>query len=199
MAIIGLTGCPGAGKSVVANIIKNMGAVIISGDEIGKEIVDNNPKILQSLIDIFGMDIVNEEGNLQRRKLGKLVFSSSSAMKKLNGVVHPVLLLELKKRIDNHRSTNPDKALIIDAALIYEWGIADWFDKIITVFADYWLRIKRLTAAGLSEKEAHDRTDSQLDQNEKIRRADYTIENNALLKDLEFKVQKLSGKLFPVK
>ncbi|MBD3234636.1 MAG: dephospho-CoA kinase [candidate division Zixibacteria bacterium] len=191
MPVVGLTGCPGAGKSVVAGIFRDLGAAIESGDDIGREVVETNESIRNELADTFGEDVLDEEGNLLRRKVARIAFSSNSNLQKLNRIVHPYLLLELKKRIDNHRENDPDKLLVVDAALIFEWGIADWFDKTITVYADYWLRLKRLQSSGLTEREAVDRTESQIEQDEKIKRADYTIENNRMLKDLEQAVKKL--------
>ena len=191
MLVVGLTGCPGAGKSVVASIFKKLGAVILSGDDIGREVVETNNEVLNALVNSFGKNILDNDGNLRRRTLGKIVFSSKTALEKLNRIVHPPLLIELKNRIDSHRDINSNEVLIVDAALIFEWGIADWFDAVVTVYADYWLRIKRIKSPGLSDAEAADRTDSQIDQKEKIRRADYTIENNGFIKDLEPEVEKI--------
>ena len=191
MPVIGLTGCPGAGKTIVAGILKELGAAIISGDQIGKEVVDSSPKILNSLTKAFGAEILDDDGKLLRRKLGKIAFSSPTQMSKLDQIVHPPLLIELKRQIEAHPAVSPQGLLVVDAALIFEWGIADWFDKIITVHAEYWLRIKRLVSSGLTEKEAQQRTDAQLNQEEKIRRADITIENNRMVKDLGPVVKKI--------
>ncbi len=195
MPVVGLTGCPGAGKSVVAGVFRDLGAAIESGDEIGREVVESNENIREQLADAFGEDVLDEEGNLLRRKVARIAFCSKTNLDKLNRIIHPHLLLELKRRIDNHRDNNPDKLLVVDAALIFEWGIAGWFDKTITVYADYWLRLKRLQSSGLTEREAVDRTASQLEQDEKIKRADYTIENNRMLRDLERAVKKLYTQL----
>ncbi len=191
MSVVGLTGSPGAGKTTIANIFKELGAEIVSADEIGREVVESNSEVLEALIKAFGKDILDERGNLNRRQLSGIVFSSDDALKKLNRIVHPSLLMELKRIIDEHRFAKGEKLMIVDAALIYEWGIADWFDAVIVVYADLWLRIKRLKSLGLTESEVMGRTDSQLPQEEKIRRSDYTIENNGLLKDIRPEVEKL--------
>jgi len=195
MPVVGLTGCPGAGKSVVAEIFGKLGAEVVSGDELGKEVVEKSANMRYALSEEFGKDILDEDGNLRRRELGKIAFSSKSNLEKLNRLVHPQLLLELQRMIEEHRSTLPKGLMIVDAALIFEWGIADWFDKTMTVYADYWLRLKRLKSLGLSDKEAADRTESQIDQDEKIKRADYTIENNGLMKLLNPQIEKLMDRL----
>ncbi|MCP4634058.1 MAG: dephospho-CoA kinase [candidate division Zixibacteria bacterium] len=191
MSVLGLTGCPGAGKTVVAEIFRELGAKMESGDAIGREVVESNMEVRHALASEFGQKIFDEKGILNRRMLGKMVFSSKENLAKLNKIVHPSLLVELRKRIDNHIESNPGQVLIVDAALIFEWGISEWFDSVITVYADYWLRLKRLNSNGLTENEAADRTDSQIDQDEKIKKSKYTIENNGFIKDLKPKVEKL--------
>jgi dephospho-CoA kinase len=191
MPVVAVTGCPGAGKSVVSDLFAESGAEVVSGDAIGKDVIDHDIEIRNALTAMFGEDIIDDEGNLNRKLLGKRAFSSKENLHSLNRIVHPALLMELRNRIEIHRRNSPEKLLIVDAALIYEWGIADWFDAVVTVYADYWIRIKRLKETGLTDAEAADRTDSQVDQDEKIKRADYTIENNGLLHELERAVKKL--------
>jgi dephospho-CoA kinase len=191
MPVVAVTGCPGAGKSVVSDLFEESGAEVVSGDAIGRDVVNNNIEIRNALTAMFGEDIIDNEGNLNRKLLGKRAFSSKENLHSLNRIVHPALLIELRNRIETHRRNSPEKLLIVDAALIYEWGIADWFDAVVAVYADYWIRIKRLKEMGLTDSEAADRSDSQLDQDEKIKRADYTIENNGLLHELERAVKKL--------
>jgi dephospho-CoA kinase len=132
MKIIGITGGIGSGKTEVAKIFKKLGAKIISGDEIGKEVVEKNRPVLKKLVRIFGEGILNGNRKLNRRKLGKIVFSSIENRDKLNKIVHPYLLSNLRKQIREHRKKDPG-IVIVDAALIVEWGLQKELDYLILV------------------------------------------------------------------
>lgn len=178
MSIIGLTGAPGAGKSLVAEYLREKGAVILSGDDAGRKVVKDFPAILRRLVNTFGESILNKDGSLNRRLLGRMVFSDPAAREKLNGIIHPHLLKILKTWIDQRRSRPPKRLIVVDAALIFEWGIANWFDYLLVVTARRELRIRRMMSSGLSKKEAADRISSQIPQRTKAALADYVIENN---------------------
>ena len=90
--VLGLTGGPGAGKSLAAEYLREKGAVIISGDEAGRQVIRRYPSTLKKLIRVFGGAIVTDDGILDRRKLGRFVFGDPVAMKKLNDIIHPILL-----------------------------------------------------------------------------------------------------------
>ena len=178
MSVIGLTGVPGAGKSLVAKYLEERGAIILSGDDAGREVIGEIPIVLRRLVNAFGESILTDNGSLNRRLLGRMVFSDSAARKKLNRIVHPHLLKTLKTWIRQHRVRFPKKLIVVDAALIFEWGIADWFDYILVVTARRDLRIKRMMSSGLTKKEAANRIGSQIPQRTKAALADYVIENN---------------------
>lgn len=188
MSIIGLTGAPGAGKSLVAEYLKDGRAIILSGDDAGRKVVEDIPVILRRLVNAFGKSILNKDGSLNRRFLGRMVFSDLAAREKLNGIIHPHLLKTLKTWIEQRRSRSPKRLIVVDAALIFEWGIANWFDYILVVTAGRDLRIKRMMNAGLSKREAADRIGSQIPQRTKAALADYVIENNGSRSILRKKV-----------
>ncbi len=178
MLIIGLTGGPGAGKSLVAKCLEERGAIILSGDDAGREVVGGIPIVKRRLVNAFGDSILRDDGSLNRRRLGRMVFADPSAREKLNGIVHPHLLKTLKTWVKKRRTRFPKKLIVVDAALIFEWGIADWFDYVLVVSARRDLRLKRMMNSGLSRKEAADRISSQIPQRTKVSLADYVIENN---------------------
>jgi dephospho-CoA kinase len=190
MSIIGLTGAPGAGKSLAAEYLREQGAIILSGDDAGRDAVAGNPKILRRLVSAFGESILNKDGSLNRRLLGRMVFDDPAAREKLNRIVHPHLLKILKTWIKQRRSRSPKRLIAVDAALIFEWGIANWFDYILVVTARRELRIRRMMSSGLSKKEAADRISSQIPQRTKAALADYVIENNGSKSILRKKVDK---------
>ncbi len=178
MPIIGITGGPGVGKSLVAQYLEEGGAIVLSGDDAGREAARKVPIVLKRLVNAFGESILKKDGSLDRRLVGRMVFSDPAAREKLNRIVHPHLLKTLKTWIRQHRVRFSEKLVVVDAALIFEWGIADWFDYILVVTARRDLRIKRMMDSGLSKKEAADRISSQIPQRTKAALADYVIENN---------------------
>lgn len=188
MPIIGLTGAPGAGKSLAAKYLEKRGAIILSGDEVGREVVEKIRAVLDRLVNAFGESILKKDGSLDRKLLGRIAFSKPAAREKLNRIVHPHLLIVLKNRMKQHRARSPRKLLVVDAALIFEWGIADWFDHVLVITARRDIRIKRMIDSGLSRKEAIDRISSQIPQRTKAALADYVIENNGSRSILRKKV-----------
>ena len=118
--IIGITGGIGTGKSTVAHLLKKKGATVIDADGIGWEILDQKK---DQLVKVFGHQILNKDNQVDRKKLGKIVFKDHNKRIALEKIVHPLLLRELKKHIAKENS----KSLVVDCALIYEWGIQNWF------------------------------------------------------------------------
>jgi dephospho-CoA kinase len=188
--ILGLTGGPGTGKSLAAEFLKNHGAIILSGDDAGRRAVEDYPPILKKITNTFGNAILKQDGTLNRQDLGRVVFKDESALNALNAIVHPQLLKILRNDIKKYRSKR-ERLIVIDAALIYEWGIANWCDYVLVVSARRDLRIKRLSARGLTRAEAADRIASQIPDTEKKALADFVIANNGTKADLRKQVDKL--------
>lgn len=178
MIIIGLTGGPGTGKSLAASYLKMQGAVILSGDQAGKIAVEEIPSVLRKLVKSFGREILYPDGTLNRRKLGSIAFGNPDSHATLNSIVHPPLLKLLKAALNQLKKSGRYKIIVIDAALIFEWGIANWCDYILAVTARRDIRIKRLMSQGLSRHEATDRIAAQIPDKDKAALADYVIENN---------------------
>lgn len=190
--IIGITGGIASGKTEVAKVFQKKGATVISGDEIGKEVVEKNPAVLKKLVKNFGKEILNSNGKLNRKKLGEIAFANEMNKQKLNKIVHPELLRELKRRITKFRKTrNPRKILIVDAALIVEWKLYKNLDKLILVTSTKQKRLARLKHLGLSKKIAQDRIERQVTDSKRRRYTDFVITNNSSLKQLKIKAQAL--------
>jgi dephospho-CoA kinase len=185
MPLIGITGGIACGKTEVAKVFQEKGAVILSGDQIGKEVVEKEGTVLKQLVRAFGQDILNKNGTLNRRKLGRIAFTSKESRDKLNGIIHPHLLKELRRRIQNIEEENPQAVVVIDAALIVEWGLEKELDHLIFVESKEENKIKRLQKEkGYSKKEALDRIKSQLPEKVKEKKADVIIRNDEGLAEL---------------
>lgn len=188
--LLGITGGTGVGKSTVAHALARRGARILDADAIGHEVLGQQETI-RALAERFGASVLNADGSIDRRALGTKAFASPEALASLNAVVHPPLLRLLRQRLDEARQ-NPDLPLVaVDAALITEWGIEDWFDRVAVVTASTETVRERLRSKGLTVEQIDRRIASQLPEEKRIARADIVIQNDGSTADVEAKVDAL--------
>ena len=181
--ILGVTGCPGSGKSELASELKRRGWLLIDADAVGREVVEESEDVLAQLCVVFGDDIVNEEGQLNRRELGKRAFSSHVNTRKLNEIVHPRLIEHMRREI--HLLHSSGSNVVVDCALIFEWDIGEMFDMTVCVASDEASRKERIMHRdGRSSKEVADMFGTQLSEVEKMKRADIMVKNNGSLNKL---------------
>lgn len=176
---LGLTGGIASGKNTVAEMFKNMGAYTIDADKISKEIMAPGGKAYDDVINTFGDSILDEQANINRKKLKEIVFNDISKREKLESIVHPAILAE-EKRIVGRIKGKDDKALIIThAALIIEKGTFKRFDGVIVVFAEKEQQIERLMERdNIGREYAESIVDSQMSVNEKLKFADFIVDNS---------------------
>lgn len=192
MLTIGLTGGIGSGKSTVASLLAEKGAIIIIADYIGWELLLKTSPVYSELVEAFGGDILDEYGRIERKKLGKAVFSDPQKLARLNELVHPQLKKRLWARISDIRTRRPDAIIVVDAALIIETGIIDKFEGLIVVTAPLEQRIQRLMAERLmSREEAIARVQSQLADEERVKHATWLLNNDSSMEALQDKVDRL--------
>jgi dephospho-CoA kinase len=191
MITIGVTGQIGCGKSVVADQFARLGAVVMSGDKLGHEVVDQQPQLLKALVRKFGTQIITKAGRLNRAKLGAIAFADDSKTRSLNEIVHPWLLKQLRAKIAQARKSNKLKVLVVDAALIYNWRLEQELDYILVVESTYRNQSERLKSRGLTEGEIRNRIRRQIPKYIQRRRADYVLTNNGTKKELTARVSRL--------
>jgi len=192
--IVGLTGGIVGGKSTAASMFRDLGAKIIDADRLGHSVILPYKPAWKKIVKLFGKDILQNDLTIDREQLGKIVFTNQTLLKKLNEITHPEIIKLIKKKINlaRNKTHNQEKILIIDAALIYEAKIDRLMDKIIVVYIDEDEQIKRLIKRNnLSKKEALQRIKSQIPMKEKVKMADYVIDNSSSLDKTQKQVEKI--------
>lgn len=182
MLKVGLTGGIATGKSTVADIFKNFGAKLVDADELAREILKKDEPAYKSIISQFGNQILQDDGEIDRAKLGKIVFSNPEDLKILNNITHPQIVENEDEICKNIIKENPDSIIIVNAALLIEAGTFHRFDKIILVYALVETQIDRLVKRNcLDKNQAIARIKSQMSFEEKRRFADFIVDNDGEL------------------
>lgn len=188
--IIGVTGSLASGKTTIANMFADKGAVKIDADEIAHEILKENGLPRDRAIDIFGNDILLE-GDIDRRKLAEKVFFDRKKLDDLCRVLHPAVIRRIKDLVARHE----EEIVVIDAPLLLEAGLGEYVDVVVVVTADRDTQIKRATDRGISEDEARSIIKSQMPLAEKTRSADYIIDSSGSVEKMKEGVEKIWKKI----
>ncbi len=196
MLIVGLTGGVGSGKTVVSQTLREEGAYLIDADQIARELAQPHTPTWNELIQVFGKEILNEDGSIDRKRLGQRVFSNPKERELLNQMIHPRIREEINRRKEEILQKDPEAIIIIDAALLIELGDHREMDKVIVVFAPDEQRIQRLNRRdGMSREEAQKVISSQMPQEEKLRVADFVIRNEGTLEETKEKAREVFQEL----
>ncbi len=185
--LVGIGGNMGSGKSTVASELKRYGAKIIDADEMGWAVIAKGTDEYHKLVKTFGRSILTKTGNIDRRALGKLAFANKASLAKLNAIVHPALLDRVRKEIDRNRKG----LVVVDAALLFAWGLDKEVDVAILVTAADRLKIKRLVDAGMNEADLVARLKLQPPDSKIWQRADFVLENKGSFAELRRKCRAL--------
>ena len=179
MLLVGLTGGIATGKSLVSEILRGLGTYIIDADKIAREVVEPQKPAWLEIVEFFGKDIVNKDRTINRKRLGEIVFNDPLKKRKLEEIVHPRVIEEESRMVKEYLKIKPDGIVIIDAALLIEAGSHKRVDKLIVVYADKETQTKRLMERdGLSRTDAEKRIASQMPLDEKVKMADFVIDNS---------------------
>ena len=190
--IIGLTGGIASGKSTVSKIFRELGAEIIDADIKAKEISERE-EVVKEIGNIFGKEVINSEVKIDRLKIKEIVFNNKEKLKKLNDLIHPKVMEEFKKIKEN---TGKNDIIIFDVPLLFESGMDKMCDKIILVFTDKKIQIKRmLERDGITEELAEKIINSQMSLEEKLNKSQIHLENNGTLEDLREKSETIYREL----
>ncbi len=183
MLTVGLTGSIAVGKSGVCDVFRELGSHVIDADQIARDVVKFGTPGLQRIAENFGESVLQTDGTLDRAKLGAIVFTDESKRLLLNSIVHPLVFEAQNAWLSERETEDPEGIAIVDAALMIESGGYKRFNKLIVVWCEPDIQLRRLISRdGLSEGSARQRIASQMPQDEKKSYADFLIDTS---KDLE--------------
>lgn len=175
--VIGLTGGIATGKSTVTKMMKRLGVPVIDADQIARQVVEPGRSAYQAVIKQFGEDILLENGQINRPKLGSIVFADKEKREQLNQIVHPAVRQEMLQLRDQYIERGV-KSVVLDIPLLFESKLTNMVDKVIVVYVPKQLQLKRLINRDqFTEPEALQRIDAQLPTIEKAKQADAVIDN----------------------
>ena len=191
MLVIGLTGSIGTGKSEAARQLEILGASIISADQVGHEAYTPNTEAWEQVVAAFGDDILQDDNDIDRRKLGAIVFSDPSQLEKLNAIMHPRMARMVSDKIEVLCGQGV-KVVVVEAALLFEAGWDTLVEEVWVTDTSEDIVVGRLKERnGLSEEEAKKRINSQMDRAERIERSDFVIDNSSDMAGLEIAIKEL--------
>jgi dephospho-CoA kinase len=199
MLRVGLTGGVACGKSTVAKMFADLGAKIIDADLIAHELYRPGEEVYQELVKHFGEEIIKASGDLDRAKLATLVFDGGR-VEELNKIVHPAVIKRQEQWMREVGEKDPYAVAMVEAALIFEAGVKERFDKIIVVTCKPAQKVSRFgQRAGMPEAlarvDVERRNRAQIPDEEKARRAHYVIDNSATLAETSHQVQRIYAEL----
>jgi dephospho-CoA kinase len=196
MASFGLTGGIASGKSTVAAIFQELGATIIDADEIAHQLIRAGSPIFAAVVSRFGSEILDASGQVNRKRLGEVVFADAAQRAALNAIMHPAIMIRRQELIAGHEASDPGAVLISDAALIYEAHIEGYFLKIIVAWCRRGQQLERLMSkTGLSREQAERRIMAQMPAEEKRHRAHYVIDCSGNIEETKRQVAALYPEL----
>lgn len=197
--LVGLTGGMGSGKSLAAKFFAEQGAHIIDADQLSRELVRPGNPALKEIVDTFGEDILEPSGNLDREALAKIIFDDTKNKSALEAILHPKIIVREQEMYLSISASDHSAIVIVDAALLIESGNYKNVDKVILVQSREEQQIKRILSRGFqSYDQAIARIKNQMSFEEKIKYADYILDNQSEAEDLRQRVQEIYAKLLNI-
>jgi dephospho-CoA kinase len=190
--LVALTGGIASGKTTVAKLFADHGAVVIKADDLAREVLLPTGRAFNAVKAKFGEEVVNALGEIDRTKLADIVFRDSAKLRILEEITHPAVQAELADRLQNLDS---DQIVIYEVPLLIEKNLFAKFDKSIAVIADLELREQRAKERGFSQTDFYARVENQTSDEQRAELVDFVIYNNGSLADLTQQVEQLWAKL----
>ena len=189
MKIVGLTGGISSGKSTVSSYLKQLKIPVIDADEVARKVVEPNSQGAIEIRKTFGNAVFEEDGSLNRQKLGELVFSNAENRQKLDELLQPLIKIMILDEIEVHRQ-NGENMIVLDLPLLFEKHYEELCEEIIVVYVPEELQLERLMKRNqYTKQEALSRIDSQLSIEEKRKRATVLLDNQGTIQQLYHQVE----------
>ena len=190
---VGLTGGIASGKSTVAAMLVDLGAVLIDGDALAREVVARGTPGLAQVVEEFGSDLLTPEGDLDRAALGRIVFADEAARRRLEAITHPLIF---ERYAELEAAAEPGAVVVHDIPLLAESGRADTFDEVIVVDVPPELQVERMMRdRGWTRADAEARIAAQASRADRLAIATYVIDNTGTLADLRARVEEVYAEL----
>jgi dephospho-CoA kinase len=193
--LVGLTGGIASGKSAVAKILAQLGAAIVDADVLSREVVAPGHEGWKEIVATFGSEVLQTDQTLDRQKLRTLIFNNPDARKQLEAIIHPRVRALAERRIREHGEAGY-AVVVYEVPLLFEGNLHEWLRPVILVACDVEIQRQRLRQRdGLDAAAAQKHIDAQMSLEEKRKLADYVIENDGSLADLESQVRAVLAKI----
>jgi dephospho-CoA kinase len=190
---VGLTGGIASGKSTVSAILSELGEVVIDSDQLAREVVARGTPGLAQVVEAFGPEVLTPEGDLDRPKVGAIVFADESRRRVLEAIIHPLVR---ERSAELEAAAGPDDVVVHDIPLLAEAGLASAFDAVIVVDAPPEVQVERMVRErGWTREEAESRIAAQASREDRLAIATYVIENTGSLADLRARVEEVYAAL----
>jgi dephospho-CoA kinase len=198
MRIFGLTGNIGAGKSAVAAMLREAGIPVLDADRISREVTAPGGRAYDAVVEAFGRGILRDDGTIDRKRLGEIVFADGSLRARLEAITHPAILEAMKEALAE-LALGGHRAAVVEATLIHESGRKGLFEAVISVTCDRETQISRLISRdGISRSQAEARIRAQMDSERKAGASDYVIDNSGDLDETRRQVDAIIRTLLVV-
>lgn len=192
MKIIGITGGIGSGKSSVSRTLRDLGAAVVDADILAKNVTAGGSEAVRELVEYFGNDIIDQAGELDRKKLASIAFGDQVKLHALNSITHKHIVERIRETIEVLKNTGKWDFIVVDAPIPVEKGFLDLADEVWVITADRETRVKRvMDRSALTSEAITDRINAQMREEEYLRIADEVINNNGTMEELEQTVVKL--------
>jgi dephospho-CoA kinase len=195
MLRFGLTGGIASGKSVVAAILRELGFPVLDADSISHNLMEPGQAAHGEILQSFGADLADSSGRIDRHKLAGIVFADPAKLAKLNSILHPRVDQAVFRQLEDWQKSGAHSAAFVEAALLIEAGMATRLDGLVVAWCTPEQQLERLRVRGMSDTEARRRIDAQFPIQEKIKRADCTIDCSGTFEQTHAQVDSLAANL----
>ena len=188
MIIIGLTGGIGSGKSTVSDILKEQGIPVVAGDRIAREVVEPHRPAYDEIVRVFGTEVLQQDGTLNRKHIGEIVFSDPEKLSVLNSITHKEIYRVILERLESLKETGTT-LVFLDVALLFETGFDQLTDRVWVVDAPDAVRVERIQKRdGLREEEILKRIQSQMSREMRNTKGDLVLDNSKGREELKAQI-----------